>query len=227
MYLQPTKAHTRFVLKGPRFLIISYFTAVVNSCYSLITRLQELWTLFVVNFAEENWVFTSILAEMLIITIMIKWWGLETSAGMNLKIQGCQLVWQCRKICYRRSGLSLIHLLGKVEDEQGWGSGRYAVRSQLGLSDIHWLHFHPYPWWLLKGNLKYRYKILAWARTKNERALGNISLHRGKDGQQESGEWQPQNHTGYKWHLSLPVPIEECPLLCLNQISLWVKQRNE
>lgn len=91
--------------EGPQILIISYFTAAVNSCYSLITRLQELWTLFVVNFAQENWVFTTILAEMLIITIMIKWWGLETSAGMNLETQGCQLVWLCRKICRKKSGL--------------------------------------------------------------------------------------------------------------------------
>lgn len=116
--------------RAPIFNYILFYSCS-QFLLQLITRLQELWALFVVNFAQENWVFTSILAEMLIITIMIKWRGLETSAGMNLKLQGCQLVWRCRKICCRRSGLSLIHLLGKVEDEQGWGSGRYALRSLL------------------------------------------------------------------------------------------------
>lgn len=97
--------------EGPQILIISYFTAAVNPCYSLITRLHEPWTLFVVNFAQENWVFTTILAEMLIITIMIKWWGQETSAGMNLKTEGRQSVWLCRITCCGRSGLWLCHLL--------------------------------------------------------------------------------------------------------------------
>lgn len=84
--------HKPDTCKGPQILIISYFTAAVNSCYSLITRLHEPWTLFVVNFAQENWVFTIILVEMLIITIMTKWWGLKTSVGMNLETEGCQLV---------------------------------------------------------------------------------------------------------------------------------------
>lgn len=38
--------------------------------------------------------------------------------------------------------------------------------------------------------MKYGDKILAGARTKNERGLGNISLHRGKDGQPGREEWQ-------------------------------------
>lgn len=114
MYLQHCKCTNQICGEGPQILIISYFTAAVNSCYSLITRLHEPWTLFVVNFAQENWVFTTILAEMLIITIMIKWWGLETSAGMNLETEGCQLVWMCRKMCCRKSGLWLCHLLAKT-----------------------------------------------------------------------------------------------------------------
>lgn len=62
--------------RGPQTLIISYFTAAVNSCYSLINRLHEPWTYFV-NFPWENWVFTAILAEMLIITITTNWWEIE------------------------------------------------------------------------------------------------------------------------------------------------------
>lgn len=137
--------------EGPRILIISYFTAAVNSCYSLITRLRELWTLFVVNFAQENWVFTTILAEMLIITIMIKRWGLETAAGVNLETRGCQLVWLCWKICHKESGLELIHLLGKVEGEQRWG--RRWAHSKKSASPL-WDRMTPFSYLL--------FRIIVW-----------------------------------------------------------------
>lgn len=114
MYLQHCKCTKQIHGEGPQILITSYFTAAVNSCYSLIARLHEPWTLFVVNFAQENWVFTTILAEMLIITIMIKWWELETSVGMKVETEGCQLVWLWRKMCCKKSGLWLCHLLGTV-----------------------------------------------------------------------------------------------------------------
>lgn len=127
MYLQQGKYTNQIHREGPQILITSCFTAAVNSCHSLKTRLHEPWTLFVVNFVQENWVFTTILAEMLIITIMIKWWGLETSAGMNLQTERCQLVWLCREMCCGKSGVLLYHLLRTM----GWIGAQAAPNPQL------------------------------------------------------------------------------------------------
>lgn len=159
MDLQHCKCTNQIHGEEPQILIISYFTAAVNSCYSLITRLHEPWTLFVVNFAQENWVFTTILAEMIIVTIMIKWWGLGTSAGMNLETERYQLVWLCRKMCCGKSRLRLCHLLRNI----GWRGAQAAPHPQLlrhqgtpqALNDRGWLQSSTHPLLWLGGDLKW------------------------------------------------------------------------
>lgn len=164
MYLQHCKCTNQIRGEGPQILIISYFTAAANSCYSLITRLHEPWTLSVANFAQENWVFTTILAEMLIITIMIKWWGLETSAGMNLETEGCQLVWLCRKTCCRKSGWWLYYLLrrmGWTEDLVLSRLSRWDAQGSPGdLGGMDWLHCSTHSLLWLWGRFEMRQKML-------------------------------------------------------------------
>lgn len=83
--------------RGPRTLIISYFTAALNSCYSLINRMHEPWMYFV-SFPWENWVFTTILAEMLIMTITTNWWEIENICNKKTPTVGQKDVSQSEQI---------------------------------------------------------------------------------------------------------------------------------
>lgn len=219
MYLQHCKCTNQIHGEGPQILIISYSTAAANSCYSLITRLRELWALFVVNFAQENWVFTTILAEMLIITIMIKWWGLETAAGMNLETEGRRLVWLYRKMCCGKSGLWLCHLLRTT----GWIGAQASPHAPLlghegtlqALDDMGWLYCSTRPLLWLWGRLEMRgWKIspgVAKRKKLREQCIVQIRKLRLGDKNDSPKVIQVVNE---RW-LRLLAPGPRLSLLCL------------